>query len=358
MLRRTRQPEKKHQKKDDSSSDSSSSSDGNKNKQRLYKSTCTRCHKKPCRCPAVANVVGLSGHTGPHHLKGKICEGQEWINPDNGDRWIYQEDQWILTPCCGGPVRPPNVLGRDGECDPNCFPDTPFEGLEWISPENGHRWIYQHGRWHKEPHGSQGPQGPPGENCTQEGGNRGATGCQGPTGHHGEKGSTICVTSCDPIPGRCRDGDVWINDQTGDLFHCKRDCCVKVLNLKGVPGCCGDKGDCGDQGDCGAQGPQGATGAQGHQGATGSNGMTGCTGNVIMHGTTSPCPQTNPCKHGDVWINVITGDIYFCGNLGWSCGFNIKGTQGPQGPTGAQGSQGATGATGSQGSQGSQRLSG
>jgi hypothetical protein len=96
-------------------------------------------------------------------------EGDEWINPDNGDRWIYQSGQWQLAPCCGptgSSSSAINILGSSGATGPTegltggitDRPD-PVEGDEWIHPVTGDRWIYQDGMWQLAPCCSQGATG-------------------------------------------------------------------------------------------------------------------------------------------------------------------------------------------------------
>jgi hypothetical protein len=73
----------------------------------------------------------------------------------------------------------------------------------------------------------------------------------------------------------------------------------------------------------------------------------------------SGAPESGKGYEGDVYIDVLTADVYlfqddwtFVGNIRQSAAENLTGEQGPEGASGAQGEQGGQGEQGEQGEQG------
>lgn len=100
-------------------------------------------------------------------------------------------------------------------------------------------------------------------------------------------GSAVAFLSgtADPAAATGKDGDVYLNTTSGDLFQKASGAWAKKANLKGPAGSTGPKGD---KGDTGATGPAGATGPKGDTGATGATGAKGDKGDKGDPGETAP----------------------------------------------------------------------
>ena len=161
----------------------------------------------------------------------------------------------------------------------------------------------------------------------------GAKGAQGPQGRDGAQGPAgrdgkdVLNGKVDPTT-EGKDGDKYVNTETGDVF-------VKNNNTWGKEG--------------NIKGPKGADGAQGPQGRDGRDGKD------VLNGKVDP---TTEGKDGDKYVNTETGDVFVKNNNTWGKEGNIKGPKGedgavgPQGPKGEQGPQGAKGETGAAGQNG------
>lgn len=300
---------------------------------------------------STAGVAPVNGQTGgiPGDRDDPL-EGDEWVNPGNGDRFVYQDGMWQLVPCCV----PVNILGTTGTGPVNGqtggITDRPFpvEGDEWVDPENGERYIYQDGRWQLAPCCSidvTGPVGPIGQTglvgFQGDTGPQGATGAQGiigvtgddgPTGFQGPQGVTGAV------------GDTGLDGPMG------------VQGSTGAQGVQGLIGDTGDQGELGAQGPQGATGLDGETGAEGPVGATGAQGVQGVTGATGEIGLVGDVgaqgAQGERGMTGSMGDVGFTGDVGPQGEVGVRGVTGAQGEIGATGDQGMIGATGLQGMRG------
>lgn len=269
---------------------------------------------------ALAPTVGQTGGIGDDRPNPR--EGDEWVDPVLGNRYIYQDGVWLLAPCCG----PLNILGSTGATPPSngqttgIVPDRPDprEGDEWVNRTNGDRFIYQDGQWRLTPccaiqvTGPTGPTGPTGEVGPQ-----GATGPQGTTGPQGDTGAV---------------GNQGIVGQTGEV------------GPTGAQGAMGVQGEVGFTGATGAQGPQGMTGP------TGETGLVGATGDVG--------PQGAEGVQGEQGLTGPTGPQGFQGPQGVTGPQGGTGDMGPQGDIGLQGETGADGLVGETGAQGSQGVTG
>ena len=164
----------------------------------------------------------------------------------------------------------------------------------------------------------------------------GAKGAQGPQGRDGAQGPAgrdgkdVLNGKVDPTT-EGKDGDKYVNTETGDVF-------VKNNNTWGKEG--NIKGPKGDKGERGQDGAQGAAGRDGKD---------------VLNGKVDP---TTEGKDGDKYVNTETGDVFVKNNNTWGKEGNIKGPKGedgavgPQGPKGEQGPQGAKGETGAAGQNG------
>ena len=109
---------------------------------------------------------------------------------------IYQVDEDLCGPTGIKNSFPINFLGSTGASGPTqgqtggIYPDipTPVNGDEWINVNNGQRWIYQAGYWQLEPNSGTGVTGPQG--ATGQTGSQGPQGAMGQTGTQGPQGAT------------------------------------------------------------------------------------------------------------------------------------------------------------------------
>ena len=183
--------------------------------------------------------------------------------------------------------------------------------------------------------GPQGLQGEKGQNGTQ--------GLAGRDGRDGRDGKDVLNGKVNPEATRGKDGDKYVNTETGDVFVKNNGTWNKEGNIKGPKG---DKGEQGLQGRDGREGIQGPAGRDGRDGAAGRNGRDG---KDVLNGKVNP---TTEGKDGDKYVNTETGDVFVKNNGNWDKEGNIKGPKGDKGETGARGEKGETGARGEKGETG------
>ncbi|HGS3052953.1 TPA: G5 domain-containing protein, partial [Streptococcus pneumoniae] len=132
-------------------------------------------------------------------------------------------------------------------------------------------------------------------------------GQDGAAGASGRDGKEVLNGKVDPTT-EGKDGDTFVNTQTGDVFVKKGNTWEPAGNIKGPKG---DKGADGAKGEKGAQGERGLTGAQGAKGADGAagrDGRDGRDGKDVLNGKVNP--EENQGKDGDKYVNTETGDVY------------------------------------------------
>jgi hypothetical protein len=124
---------------------------------------------------------------------------------------------------------------------------------------------------------------------------KGPKGDKGDQGDAGATGSAFLTGTTAPTPADGKDGDSWVDVNTGIVYHRTAGTWSPIgASLKGP------KGDKGDQGDPGAPG----AGAE--------------VGTVTPTGACSP--------NGQLFVNVNTGDIVVCVSGTWSGGVAVKNT--------------------------------
>ncbi|HEV5946147.1 TPA: G5 domain-containing protein, partial [Streptococcus pneumoniae] len=153
-------------------------------------------------------------------------------------------------------------------------------------------------------------------------------GQDGAAGASGRDGKEVLNGKVDPTT-EGKDGDTFVNTQTGDVFVKKGNTWEPAGNIKGPKG---DKGADGAKGEKGAQGERGLTGAQGVKGEKGDQGERGLTG--------------SKGEKGDQGERGLTGAQGDKGEQG------LQGRDGAQGPKGADGQRGPAGPQGPKGEQG------
>lgn len=160
-------------------------------------------------------------------------------------------------------------------------------------------------------------------------GERGLTGAQGQAGRDGKD---VLNGKVNPQPNQGKNGDKYINTETGDVYVKNNGNWDKEGNIKGPKG---DKGADGAKGEKGDQGERGLTGAQGAKGADGAVGRDGRDGKDVLNGKANP--EAHQGKDGDKYVNTETGDVFVKNNGNWDKEGNIKGPKGDKGERGEDG---------------------
>ena len=166
----------------------------------------------------------------------------------------------------------------------------------------------------------------------------GPKGDKGDTGENGRDGKDVLNGKVNPEASQGKDGDKYVNTETGDVFVKNNGNWDKEGNIKGA------KGDKGDQG------------LQGRDGQNGTNGQNGRDGKDVLNGTSAPTAQDG--KDGDTFINTTTGDVLVKKDGEWKSAGNIKGAKGDKGDQGLQGRDGQNGINGQNGRDGKDILNG
>ncbi|HGL1241711.1 TPA: YSIRK-type signal peptide-containing protein [Streptococcus pneumoniae] len=154
----------------------------------------------------------------------------------------------------------------------------------------------------------------------------------GATGQAGRDGKDVLNGKVNPQPNQGKNGDKYINTETGDVYVKNNGNWDKEGNIKGPKG---DKGADGAKGEKGDQGERGLTGAQGAKGADGAVGRDGRDGKDVLNGKVNP--EANQGKDGDKYVNTETGDVFVKNNGNWDKEGNIKGSKGDKGERGEDG---------------------
>ena len=256
----------------------------------------------------------LSGPNAPTANDGK--NGDTYIDATTGDVYKKEDGNWKTIGNIRGPQGPQGLQGRDGR-----------EGI----------------------------QGPAGRD--------GRDGAAGRDGRDGRDGKDVLNGKVDPTT-EGKDGDKYVNTESGDVFVKNNGRWEKEGNIKGPKG---DRGEKGLQGERGQDGVQGPAGRDGRDGAAGRDGRDGRDGKDVLNGKVDP---TTEGKDGDKYVNTESGDVFVKNNGTWEKEGNIKGPKGDKGEQGLQGRDGREGiqgpagrdgrdgAQGPQGPQGPQGLKG
>ncbi|VJM61670.1 G5 domain family [Streptococcus pneumoniae] len=154
----------------------------------------------------------------------------------------------------------------------------------------------------------------------------------GATGQAGRDGKDVLNGKVNPQPNQGKNGDKYINTETGDVYVKNNGNWDKEGNIKGPKE---DKGADGAKGEKGDQGERGLTGAQGAKGADGAVGRDGRDGKDVLNGKANP--EAHQGKDGDKYVNTETGDVFVKNNGNWDKEGNIKGPKGDKGERGEDG---------------------
>jgi len=245
-------------------------------------------------CIAV-NFIGSSSDTGASGTSGSLPgmsrdpeEGDLWIDPITGSRYIYQGGIWTSLPTVSNNFLGSTGLAVSAQGSTGTLPGMgrdPSEGDEWTDPVNGQKYIFQDGIWNTVPC------------CVREVENTLGSGVD-----LGASGST------GPLPGMVRDpleGDEWVDPVTGDRYTYQSGTWVR--------------------GKCTISNYLGSTG-----GLTGVDGSTGSLPGI-----------PNQPTEGDQWFDPLNGNKYIFQNGVWNsvtpCVLNYLGTTGDVGTSGSTG---------------------
>ena len=163
-------------------------------------------------------------------------------------------------------------------------------------------------------------------------------------GPKGDDGKDILNGKTNPTSETGKDGDKYVNTETGDIFVKENGTWKSAGNIKGPKG---DKGENGTNGTDGRDGTNGTNGTDGVAGATGAAGHDGRDGKDILNGTENP--GENQGKDGDTFVNTKTGDVFVKENGTWKPAGNIKGPKGDDGKDILNGKTNPTSETGKDG---------
>ena len=340
------------------------------------------------------NTVTTSG-LDPVASQGK--DGDTHINTVTGDLFTKSNGQWTKTgaikgpkgdkgdtgPAGGGSGSGSGQAGKDGKSITITSTTTDAQGNTIITFSDGTSVTIRKG----------------------DKGDKGDTGVAGKDGATGEKGADgHSITSGPGAPNNAngKDGDLYVDINTGDLYKKDNGTWKPNGTIKGAKGDKGDTGPAGPAGKDGAgkainsgngqpnnsqgkdgdlyydkgtgqlyykdngvwkpidikgqkgdKGDTGAPGKDGLAGRDGSNGTNGKDGKSILSGTGKPSNTTG--IDGDLYLDSTTGDLYFKDGGTWKPNGNLKGSKGD---TGAQGPKGDTGASGPQGPKGDTGVAG
>ncbi len=157
----------------------------------------------------------------------------------------------------------------------------------------------------------------------------------GATGQAGRDGKDVLNGKVNPQPNQGKNGDKYINIETGDVYVKNNGNWDKEGNIKGPKGDKGADGAKGEKGDRGERGLTGAQGAKGADGAVGRDGRDGRDGKDVLNGKANP--EAHQGKDGDKYVNTETGDVFVKNNGNWDKEGNIKGPKGDKGERGEDG---------------------
>ena len=223
---------------------------------------------------------------------------------DNNGNGRYDEgiDELIAKqPIYNGTDGANGAAGSDGRNGAELLsgPNAPTandgkNGDTYIDATTGDVYKKEDGNW-KTIGNIRGPQGPQGLQ-----GRDGREGIQGPAGRDGRDGrdgKDVLNGKVDPTT-EGKDGDKYVNTESGDVFVKNNGRWEKEGNIKGPKGDRGEKGLQGERGQDGVQGPAGRDGRDGAQGPQGPQGPQGLKGEKGEDGKT-PEVTVKPGKDGN-----------------------------------------------------------
>ena len=324
----------------------------------------------------------LNGTENPGENQGK--DGDTFVNTKTGDVFVKENGTWKPAGNIKGPKGDDGKDILNGKTDPTS--EIGKDGDKYVNTETGDIFVKENGTW-KSAGNIKGPKGDKGENGTNgtdgrdgtngTNGTDGVAGATGAAGHDGRDGKDILNGTENPGENQGKDGDTFVNTKTGDVFVKENGTWKPAGNIKGpkgddgkdilngktdptseigkdgdkyvntetgdifvkengtwksagnIKGPKGDKGENGTNGTDGRDGTNGTNGTDGVAGATGAAGHDGRDGKDILNGTENP--GENQGKDGDTFVNTKTGDVFVKENGTWKPAGNIKGPKGDDG---------------------------
>ncbi len=303
-----------------------------------------------------AELLTLAGPSGMDGAAGSLWYSGNGI-PDNaigvdGDFYLDAQNKLIYEKATGAWVSLVSLQGEQGEA-----------GDPGVAGADGSVWYYGNGDPDSEPAFESGKDGDlyldtatadvysktTGSwvfivnikgNAGQDGedGEDGQDGAAGAAGVNGADGATWLTGSGTPNNESGKEGDLYLNTATADVYSKTTGSWVFIVNIKG---------NAGQDGEDGEDGQDGAAGAAGVNGADGATWLTG-----------SGTPNNESGKDGDLYLDTATADVYSKTTGSWVFIVNIKGNAGQDGEDGEDGQDGAAGAAGVNGADGATWLTG
>ena len=324
----------------------------------------------------------LNGTENPGENQGK--DGDTFVNTKTGDVFVKENGTWKPAGNIKGPKGDDGKDILNGKTDPTS--EIGKDGDKYVNTETGDIFVKENGTW-KSAGNIKGPKGDKGENGTNgtdgrdgtngTNGTDGVAGATGAAGHDGRDGKDILNGTENPGENQGKDGDTFVNTKTGEVFVKENGIWKPAGNIRGpkgddgkdilngktdptseigkdgdkyvntetgdifvkengtwksagnIKGPKGDKGENGTNGTDGRDGTNGTNGTDGVAGATGAAGRDGRDGKDILNGTENP--GENQGKDGDTFVNTKTGDVFVKENGTWKPAGNIKGPKGDDG---------------------------
>ena len=324
----------------------------------------------------------LNGTETPGENQGK--DGDTYVNTKTGEVFVKENGTWKPAGNIKGPKGDDGKDILNGKTDPTS--EIGKDGDKYVNTETGDIFVKENGTW-KSAGNIKGPKGDKGENGTNgtngrdgtngTNGTDGVAGATGAAGHDGRDGKDILNGTETPGENQGKDGDTYVNTKTGEVFVKENGTWKPAGNIKGpkgddgkdilngktdptseigkdgdkyvntetgdifvkengtwksagnIKGPKGDKGENGTNGTNGRDGTNGTNGTDGVAGATGAAGHDGRDGKDILNGTETP--GENQGKDGDTYVNTKTGEVFVKENGTWKPAGNIKGPKGDDG---------------------------
>lgn len=136
----------------------------------------------------------------------------------------------------------------------------------------------------------------------------------GTDGLPGADGATWLNGETNPADSDGKNGDLYLNTTSFDIFLKSNDHWSKIGNIKGADG---------------SDGNDGTNGTNGTNGVDGNDGLPGADGSTWLTGPENPTNETG--KNGDLYLNTSSYDIFLKSNNVWGLIGNIKGEKGVDG---------------------------
>lgn len=137
---------------------------------------------------------------------------------------------------------------------------------------------------------------------------------KGTDGLPGADGATWLTGETNPTDSDGKNGDLYLNTTSFDIFLKSNDHWLKIGNIKGADG---------------RDGNDGTNGTNGTNGVDGNDGLPGADGSTWLTGPENPTNETG--KNGDLYLNTSSYDIFLKSNNVWGLIGNIKGEKGDDG---------------------------